>query len=179
MPPKPKPASERFHDKYIPEPNTGCWLWLGYVDDKDYALGYGTIAEASGSRRLYAHRLSYEMFRGPLKSGDHVCHTCDMPPCVNSDHLFVGTNDENRADSVRKGRTARGIRSGTAKLSEDDVRKILSDRRKLQDIADDFKISLEIVRAIKLRRLWRHIQVDDAEVYARKRGYGAYRPKKK
>lgn len=73
-----------------------CWLWTGSKDAK----GYGFF---KGKR---AHRASYEFFKEELIKGLCVCHTCDNPPCVNPDHLWLGTNHENILDSVKKGRRA-------------------------------------------------------------------------
>lgn len=73
-----------------------CWLWLGAKDRK----GYGFF---KGKR---AHRASYEMFNGPIAESLLVCHTCDNPPCVNPEHLWLGTNHENILDSTKKGRRA-------------------------------------------------------------------------
>lgn len=83
---------------------SGCWLWLGSVNND----GYGLIRIGSrrdGSRRLVkAHRLSYEVHVGPIPLGLEVLHRCDVPACVNPAHLFVGTHLDNVNDMLTKGR---------------------------------------------------------------------------
>lgn len=91
-------VNDRFDASVTPEPNTGCWLWVGTIGRN----GYGRIRR--DGVRLWAHRFSYERFKGPIPSGTEICHTCDTPLCVNPDHLFAGTHTENMRDSVRKGR---------------------------------------------------------------------------
>lgn len=68
-----------------------------------------------GNRHYLAHRASYEEFIGPIQEGLHVLHRCDVRPCCNPTHLFIGTNQDNINDSVAKGRRkgiARNIPSG-------------------------------------------------------------------
>lgn len=91
---------ERFETKYIPEPNTGCFIWVGGSIDKD---GYGAFHE---SHRLMkrAHRASYEYYKGSFDKSLLVLHTCDNPSCVNPSHLFLGTHTDNMRDKVSKGR---------------------------------------------------------------------------
>jgi len=71
-----------------------------------------------------AHRAAYELAHGPIKDGMLVCHRCDNPKCVNVDHLFLGTNDDNMKDCKRKGRTNMGERHPLCKLTSSEVAKI-------------------------------------------------------
>ena len=90
-------TSERFLAKFIPEPNSGCWLWHGaYV-----TMGYGWF------QNEMAHRASYMMHVGPIPKSLYVLHKCDVKECVNPEHLFVGTQKENLVDASRKGRLKR------------------------------------------------------------------------
>lgn len=97
---------ERFEEKYIPEPMSGCWLWIG-SKNRD---GYGTFFVAGKVRK--AARAALHIFRGfDLNSPLHTLHRCDIPACVNPDHLFVGTIRDNALDSLHKGRHALASRT--------------------------------------------------------------------
>ena len=80
---------ERFLSKVMPEPNSGCWLWVGTVNDR----GYGTFW--NGKKTYRAHRFSYEMHIGPIKEGLEIDHLCRIKTCVNPDHLEAVTHREN------------------------------------------------------------------------------------
>ena len=97
-------AKQRFEENYIPEPNSGCWLWLGY-GDKD---GYGKFQV--NNKRWSAHRYSWFLHNGGIPNGMCVLHRCDNPPCVNPKHLWLGTSSENTADRDRKGRHVKHAR---------------------------------------------------------------------
>lgn len=84
---------DRFNAGHIPEPNSGCWLWIRAWN----SMGYGKICGfGDGSSRL-AHRWAYEHFRGPIPAGMVLDHLCRTPACVNPDHLEVVTQTENIA----------------------------------------------------------------------------------
>lgn len=95
------PLVARFGRHVCPEPNTGCWLWTGAHSER----GYGQIQGGRrGGRVVLAHRFAWATANGPIPKGFFVCHRCDTPSCVNPDHLFLGTHDENMRDMARKGR---------------------------------------------------------------------------
>ncbi len=76
-----------------------CWLWQG-VNNGIHPIFYVLGA----SKIVYAHRLSFELFKEPITDGNIVMHTCDKPLCVNPDHLIQGTQLQNMTDMVKKGR---------------------------------------------------------------------------
>lgn len=95
-----KTLQQRFDEKYIPEPNSGCWLWIGAVDRK----GYGQLRY--GGRNRVATHISLFLVNRVLPLGMFALHRCDVSGCVNPDHLFHGTAKENTNDMYRKGRAS-------------------------------------------------------------------------
>lgn len=130
-----------------------CWLWLGSKDRDGYPL---FMAEINGERFRKGHRVSYAMFRGKVGNGILVCHTCDNPSCVNPDHLFLGTSDDNMKDKAAKGRSRvpQGEKSPHAKLTQEQAQAILIDARPYIAIANEYGISATTVGSIKQRASW-------------------------
>lgn len=122
--PHPMKTKLDLDERSMPEPNSGCWIWLG----ASKAKGYGHFYDGSSYR--LAHRFAYEIYKGPIPHGMVVMHNCDMPCCVNPNHLRVGTTYDNIHDCINKGRAKRGRLSGEqasqAKLKWSDIKAIRS-----------------------------------------------------
>jgi len=100
-----RPLEERFWEKVDkngptqPHMKTACWLWKASKD----GCGYGWVG--LGNRKLgKAHKVSWELHRGPIPDGQCVLHHCDFPECSNPEHLFLGTQKDNALDREQKGR---------------------------------------------------------------------------
>lgn len=146
------PLKTAFESKVRVTP--GCWLWLGALDRR----GYGRMT-AEKRRGTLAHRVSHELYIGPIQAGYSVMHKCDNPQCVNPDHLRAGTHQENMLDKDAKGRRAP---SPTQKLSADQVRAIYSDKRQQSVIAAEFNVAPNTVSQIKSRKIWAHLSLEAA-----------------
>lgn len=90
---------ERFERKYIPEPNSGCWIWLGHLSG---SKGYGYLNVAGKPTR--AHRFSYELHKGKIPDGLVIDHICNSPWCVNPDHLEAVSQKTNMERGANTGR---------------------------------------------------------------------------
>jgi hypothetical protein len=145
-----------FLDKCIPEPNSGCWLWLGAVWKHDDGRIRGECK--TFGRREFATRAAYRELGGKaLLPGLLLRHICDTPLCVNPDHLLPGTHEDNMADMMSRNRSAKGECQGNSKLTADDIRAIRASAGKQRDIAARFGIKQATVWRIKHRLAWPHV----------------------
>jgi hypothetical protein len=154
-------TEERFL-KFV-EKTDSCWLWKGSID-KD---GYGHFSLPRQSRSSYvrvrASRTSFEIFKGVIPKGLCVCHTCDNRVCVNPNHLFLATNEENTIDKINKGRQLKGEEIVQHKLTEDDIRDIRvlhiehPDIRHWQ-IAEYYGVARRTISFILQGNRWKHIE---------------------
>ena len=148
-----------------------CRLWSLSTDDD----GYGNASYKG--KRIGAHRLSWMEANGPIPKGMCVCHTCDVRPCIEPTHLWLGSNADNTADRNIKGRTSKGhshslsfsssqrwldslpIGSNhvNSKVTEQQVIAIREDRRPQWVIGLDYGITQSAVSLIKRRKLWAHV----------------------
>lgn len=151
----------RFIGKIEKCPDSGCWNWRGYIDNR----GYGQVKiRRLRQTALKTHRVSVCHFKE--KSLEEiknlvVLHSCDNTICCNPEHLSLGTTQENVDDKVRKHRQAKGSRHGGSKLKEKDVINILSKYNNLsiKDLSELYNVSESTIRKIKNRTNWKHIKV--------------------
>ena len=144
------------------EKSEGCWNWTGSKG----STGYGQISDRG--KNINAHRFSWELHHGPIEDGQWVLHKCDNRACVNPDHLFLGTLQDNYRDMVQKGRhpsTANpGIRGGENApnhlLTAEQARQIRL-RANLGEphlkLAREFNVDRSVISKIKHRKAWKHI----------------------
>ncbi|QBQ54929.1 HNH endonuclease signature motif containing protein [Nitrosococcus wardiae] len=146
------PLINRFLEKTI-RIETGCLMWIGAKNKN----GYGCISVEGKTKT--ASRLAYELFIGPIPDGMIVCHRCDFPLCIEPNHLFLGTDTDNRRDCKKKGRAngARGERNVKAKLKEHDVIVIRSSSARSGVLANKYGVSRSTIKRIRSGKIWRHI----------------------
>lgn len=144
---------QRFESYIIPEPNTGCWIWLGCTME----TGYGRFN--LNKRNTFAHRVSYALYKSNAPSGLLICHTCDNRWCVNPDHLYIGTHSENNLDAYRrrKRKNIQGVNGSNTKLCNEDVFFIRSSQLTRKLLAEKFNVSVPLIGKIQRRLLWKHI----------------------
>ena len=147
----PAPAVDRFWRKV--QKSDTCWLWLAGKDHK----GYGIFGPGGGGKHVRASRFSYELHKGKIPEGLKVLHTCDTPACVNPEHLFVGTDQDNMDDRRAKNRTAIGVRVGSSRLKEFDVLEIRKSALSSHKLGKIYGVSHSTIRNAKLGLTWKHV----------------------
>lgn len=138
-----------------------CWEWTGSRRTDGYAQ------LEIGGHMYRVHRIMWEMRHGPIPEGMLVCHHCDNPPCINPDHLFLGTYADNLHDCIRKGRfytgTHHGMRNGRAKVTDDQVSRMRLEYvagngcHRTTQLAKQYGLSWGSVNRIVNRKGWAHI----------------------
>ena len=147
----------RFMSQVVPEPNSGCWLF-------DCADGPGGYSRFCFNKKVYrAHRVAFALFCSD-PTGLNVCHKCDNPPCVNPDHLFLGTASDNLGDMSAKGRGRKagtgpnGTRHFRAILTDDIVREIRTSTESQHAIARRLGLARSTVCHARSGRTWSHVK---------------------
>lgn len=150
-------------DGPVPEhaPHLGqCWVWTASVGSH----GYGQFSILD--QPFVTHRFSWMIHNGPIQSGLCVLHRCDNRPCINPDHLFLGTKKDNTKDMYKKGRqnsqAPKGTQNGNSKLTEDEVREIrdlyATGLFTFKQLAERFSLNeRSAIGHIVHRRNWKHV----------------------
>lgn len=150
-----KPLQERFWAKVTKAGPDDCWKWTASTNKK----GYGQIsAGCRGLRPLALHRVSWEMHCGPIPGGLFVLHSCDNPPCVNPKHLFLGTDEDNKEDMLRKDRLCRGDRHRNSKTNAAEVaaiRKLHAAGMSEAELVHRFKRTKGIIHHVVTGSTWK------------------------
>jgi HNH endonuclease len=151
---------DKYEDKIVRITESGCWIWMGAT--KTHKHPYGWL---SYKRKNYnAHRLFYMLHHGIELTNPKivVCHTCDVPQCVNPEHLFAGTQKQNINDMWKKDRQARRLLKppSRAKLTPQQVFEIrdkcafgASD----DDLAKEYGMNRATIRDIRIFRRWKNL----------------------
>ena len=150
-------TAKPFQERIQTVPWSGCWIWMGWLDEN----GYGKLRVSPNTKRIRAHRWSYQLHKGPIPNGKFICHTCDTRSCVNPDHLYVGTAKENNLDRKRRNRGGQlkisGELSKVRKLTKEQVLEIRNLTGSLSSIAKKFGVGTSQIHRIKTNQHWRTI----------------------
>lgn len=135
------------------------WEWMRYKLHSGNSYGVMVI---EGKNEM-AHRMAQELTNGKILKGLFVLHHCDNPPCVNPDHLYIGTRQDNADDMCRRGRSAKGMDNGRSKLSDNNVleiRKVYQlNRYTYKEIGAMYGVSYHVIFCIIKNKTWKHLKM--------------------
>lgn len=153
-------AKKRFMSYVsIPQNEYDCWLWKGDIGKDGY--GRFEMKVESGYKTHRAHRISYMFFVDSIPDDKLICHSCDNTLCVNPNHLFLGTNQDNIDDRTKKNRQAKGEKVNTNKLTRQNVyqiREMIEQGYTLQKIASIFGVCDVAISSIKSGKSWKWLK---------------------
>lgn len=143
----------RFWSKVDRRSSSECWEWQASKDP----FGYGVFAMAGSNDLHRAHRVSWMLHNGRKPGRRCVLHQCDNPPCVNPHHLRLGDRAQNARERVERNRQKKGSDNARSKLTESEVKLILSAPGLQKDIAACFGVHQSTISNIRTKKNWGHI----------------------
>ena len=126
----------------------GCWEWMGFCNR------YGKFTYEGGQ---LAHRYSWLLHKGPIPDDLHVLHRCDNTKCVNPEHLFLGTHDDNMKDKAKKGRAPgfKGESHPLSRFTSEDIEYIRSCSKRSVELAAEFNTNYNYINQIRRGDSWK------------------------
>lgn len=162
-------AALRRFASHVHVNEAGCWNWTSsQAGGKKFHYSiFRPTLEPGDRNQVYGHRFIFEVCFGVQLDEQVVRHSCDNSICVNPDHLVLGSHDDNMKDAVARDRTSHGTRNSSAKLTEQDVPKVLAMRESgmfHEDIADVFKVSRGAITRLLLGKSWVRVSGIQGEI---------------
>ena len=152
---------KRFYQR-IDTRDDDCWD-ISYAKDRDGYSRFGIYSKDVGVINVKSHRFMYMLHHLDENIEDlEVCHSCDNPGCVNPDHLFLGTHQDNVKDCVNKNRQSKGSILPQAVFNENDIVNILNgilnkEYKSIKHIANHFAVCTSTIGFILNEKSWKHI----------------------
>jgi hypothetical protein len=161
-----KSEIDRFWEKVNKLQPSECWEWQGSSNHD----GYGIFLRERGTKQVRAHRVAWELEKGPIPDGLCVLHKCDNRSCCNPGHLFLGTKKQNMEDAKEKERHAHGSRHGRAILDEVEVQKIRKrcfNGERVSRVAREYGLAPVTIFKAAIGKSWSHVPgaVDEDYMY--------------
>ena len=141
-----KDTASRFWSKA--KHSNGCWRWTGGLSH-----GYGIFRMKD--KTYLAHRVAWEMEYGRIPAGMQVCHKCDTPECIRPKHLFLGTQQDNMQDALKKGR--RRKEGYNIKLTKEQIKRIRLDTTTNRVLANKYGVHINTIWNIKNKKTWKNV----------------------
>jgi transposase len=160
----------RFYSKVLLPNENGCMMWTGC---KSHQYGVTSVKR----RNVLSHRYSYKLHYNDIPNSLHVLHKCDVPLCVNPEHLFLGTASDNMKDMAKKNRSRKGDRHHNVKISDlqlNEIKEMLLNGTSQLEISKKYNVSQTSISHIKTGRTRNKLNdeerkiIDDIEYHKRK-----------
>jgi hypothetical protein len=144
---------DRFMQHVEKDEVSGCWLWTA----SEHSAGYGQFNLQSKKGPIPAHRASFFLFKGPIENV-YILHICDVKLCVNPDHLYSGTQQQNIQDAVERGlMDIKGEAHHAAVLTEPDIIKIRASDKSNKELGEIYGVTYQHIWQIRNMKRWTHV----------------------